>query len=94
MSLSFLYWLGLGVGVVENQHVYSTNILNLSTTWELKAGLRIIEIKNVAAVLYRHCSIECQNRERSRGEINLRGEIILRGELNLRGENKCVEKKQ
>ena len=24
MSLSFLYWLGLGVGVVENQHVYST----------------------------------------------------------------------
>ena len=40
MSLSFLYWLGLGVGVVEDQHVYSTNILNLSTTWELKAGLR------------------------------------------------------
>ena len=40
MSLSFLYWLGLGVGVVENQHVYSTNILNLSTNWELKAGLR------------------------------------------------------
>ena len=40
MSLSFLYWLGLGVGVVENQHVYSTNVLNLFTTWELKAGLR------------------------------------------------------
>ena len=40
MSLSFLYWLGLGVGVVEDQHVNSTNILNLFTTWELKAGLR------------------------------------------------------
>ena len=40
MSLSFLYWSGLGVGVVENQHVYSTNVFNLFTTWELKAGLR------------------------------------------------------